>query len=177
MKLTANLFNLKSLEQLKKDLESYRDSLQSKCERYIDNLVNLGENVALQKISESPIGNTVSISSTRTIEETGCQAIIKLVGESNEDAKGRVFYTALAIEFGAGSYYNKTENPKASDLGFGVGTFPGQTHAFEDGWYYLGADNEWHYSHGVKATMPMYSASQEIINNYLVEAKKVFKSG
>ncbi len=39
-------------------------------------------------------------------------------------------------------------------------------HAFSDGWYYLGNDNQWHYTHGVKATMPMYNATIEIINQY-----------
>ena len=47
-------------------------------------------------------------------------------------------------------------------------------HAFEDGWYYLGNDNQWHYTHGVKATMPMYNATIEIINQYKQIAREVF---
>ena len=105
----------------------------------------------------------------------GCKAVLIATG-STKIAKGREpFYTILAIEFGAGIHYNPIPNPKTADLGFGVGTFPGQMHAFEDGWYYLGEDDKWHYSHGVKATMPMYKASAEIISRYKQIAAEVFK--
>lgn len=82
----------------------------------------------------------------------------------------------LLIEFGGGIHHNPVANPKAGELGFGVGTFPNQTHAFEDGWYYPGDDGEWHYTHGVKATMPMYNADTEILLNIRKIAKEVFES-
>ena len=81
----------------------------------------------------------------------------------------------LAVEFGAGIFYNSTENPKAPELGFGVGTYPGQIHAFEDGWYYWDDKTEtWRYTHGIKATMPMYNAEQQIIQQYVKIAREVF---
>ena len=85
------------------------------------------------------------------------------------------FYTLLAVEFGAGIFYNSKENPKAPELGFGVGTYPGQIHAFEDGWYYWDDKTEtWRYTHGIKATMPMYNAEQQIIQQYVKIAREVF---
>ena len=81
----------------------------------------------------------------------------------------------LAVEFGAGIFYNSEENPKAPELGFGVGTYPGQIHAFEDGWYYWDDKTEtWRYAHGIKATMPMYNAEQQIIQQYVKIAMEVF---
>ena len=80
----------------------------------------------------------------------------------------------LLVEFGAGIHYNANANPKAGEMGCGVGTFPGQIHAFEDGWYYWGEDKKWHYTHGTKATMPMYSASVAIREKVRECAKEVF---
>ena len=101
--------------------------------------------------------------------------ILIAAGKTVEVEDREPFYTLLAIEFGAGIYYNSgNENPKANDFGLGVGTYPGQIHAFEDGWYYLGDDNQWHYTHGVKAAMPMYNATMEIINQYKQIAREVF---
>ena len=81
------------------------------------------------------------------------------------------------MEFGAGIHYNSTANPNADKFGFGVGTFPGQVHAFEDGWYYWNEEaQEWQYTHGVKATMPMYNADIEIIQNVVKTAKEVFRN-
>ena len=83
----------------------------------------------------------------------------------------------LAIEFGAGIHYNPTPNPLvSSEFPYGVGTFPGQTHAYQDMWWYWDEDNqEWRPTHGVKATMPMYKASEEMKNNILKIAKDVFR--
>ena len=68
-----------------------------------------------------------------------------------------------------------TQHPNADKLGLGVGTFPGQTHAFEDMWWYWDEDKqEWKPTHGIKATMPMYSAYMEIIQNVVKVAKEVF---
>lgn len=82
--------------------------------------------------------------------------------------------TLLIVEFGAGIHYNSKGNPKADEMGYGVGTFPGQIHAFEDGWYYWGEDEKWHYTHGIKATMPMYNASVAIREKVQECAKEVF---
>lgn len=97
------------------------------------------------------------------------------IGQDKTNEYGTV-NTLLLVEFGAGIHFNATANPKASEMGMGVGTFPDQTHAFEDGWYYLNEDNRWVYTHGTKATMPMYNAMKAIREQYVTVAKEVFKS-
>ena len=102
-------------------------------------------------------------------------AILIATGKTVTSEDREPFYTLLAVEFGAGIFYNSTENPKAPELGFGVGTYPGQIHAFEDGWYYWDDNTEtWRYTHGIKATMPMYNAEQQIIQQYVKIAREVF---
>lgn len=81
----------------------------------------------------------------------------------------------LAIESGAGIHYNSTPNPIADKFGLGVGTFHGQVHAFEDMWFYWDENaQEWKPTHGVKATIPMYSADMKNIKNVVKIAKEVF---
>ena len=132
--------------------------------------------MAQAKINQSPLGKYVSIKTNISEEKTGCKAILISTGEVKQSEGYAPFNTLLAIEFGAGIYYNRgNENPKADDLGFGVGTFPGQIHAFEDFWYYWDEKSQsWKATRGVKATMPMYSATIEIVKKAREIAKVVF---
>ena len=61
-------------------------------------------------------------------------------------------------------------------MGYGVGTFPGQTHAFqEEGWWFKDEETDkWIHSYGVQATMPMYNASIEMRQKVTEIAKEVF---
>lgn len=106
----------------------------------------------------------------------GCKGILLAKGAVKEQEGYAPFSILLAIEFGAGIHYNPTPNPLiSSEFPYGVGTFPGQTHAYEDMWFYWDENSqEWKPTHGVKATMPMYSADMEIIQNVVKFAKEVF---
>lgn len=165
--------SVRSVEELKKQLINYRDNeLPNKVDMLVERLKNIGLQVVYSKIEESPLGKyvTVRVESSkmeRTILATG---VIKY-------AKGYApFSTILAIEFGAGIHHNKAKNPNADKYGYGVGTFPNQMHAFEDGWYYWDdLAKEWKYTHGVKATMPMYEAEEAMRKEVLRIAKEVFK--
>ena len=51
----------------------------------------------------------------------------------------------------------------------------GQVHAWQDTWWFWDEQSEsWKPTHGVKATMPMYNAAMEIINQYKQIAREVF---
>lgn len=172
----ADALSISSIQNLKSQLEKYRDDLQNKCRKLVAELANIGINVAEAKIGESPLGKYISIKTDITEEQAGCKAILIATGAVKESEGYEPFNTLLAVEFGAGIHYNPTPNPNADKFGFGVGTFPGQIHAFEDGWYYWDEKNEkWKYTHGVRATMPMYNASLEITQNIIKKAKEVFK--
>lgn len=167
--------SISSIRNLKKELEKYKDSLTYKCRLLVEKLTESGIEVAQAKISESPLGKYVTIKTDITEEKAGCKAILIATGETFEHEGYAPFNTLLAIEFGAGIHYNPTPNPNADKFGMGVGTFPGQIHAFEDGWYYWDDKiQKWRYTHGVKATMPMYNASMEIQKNITKMAKEIF---
>lgn len=86
------------------------------------------------------------------------------------------FSILLAIEFGAGVHFNPTKNPLVgSKFPYGVGTFPGQTHAYDDMWWYWNEkEQKWMPTHGVKATMPMYKAGKDIRSKIIKTAKEIF---
>ena len=172
--IKIDLFDGKSLQQAIKQIESYRDNLPRKCQEICRRLSEEGVRVADAAINSVPIGKTITLTTDINPSKMGCQAIMKMTGRETRAEDGRIFFSALAIEFGSGIYYNKTANPKSSEFNMGVGTFPGQTHAFQDKWYYLGEDGEWHSSHGVQASMPMYKASVEMRQKIDSIVKEVF---
>lgn len=165
MKKISFGLSVKSIQNAIEEIEDYQRSFNKKVEEFVTELSKYGRIVAMEKVQESPLGKTVTLRCETTPEEMGCKAILIATGELKQAEGHEPFSTLLAIEFGAGIFHNKVPNPKANEMGYGVGTFPGQVHAFEDGWYYLGDDDKWHYTHGVKATMPMYNASVEMAKN------------
>lgn len=165
------------IKQLIKDLKKYRDvTLPNRCKQLVTRLASIGIKTANVRISESPLGHYVSVKTNIEPSKMGCKAILLATGETKTTDEYGDFNILLAIEFGAGIHYNKEPNPKADDLGFGVGTFPGQIHANDEGgWYYWDEEaQQWKHSYGVKATMPMHEASVEIIKNIQSVALEVF---
>lgn len=116
----------KSIQAAIKKLEKYRDSLQAKCDLLVSRLAQEGQTVAIQHISESPIGNTITVRVDKAPQLMTSNAILIATGKTVTSEDREPFYTLLAVEFGAGIFYNSKENPKAPELGFGVGTYPGK---------------------------------------------------
>lgn len=175
-KYTVGL-SAKEFRNLAKQIREYRESLSDKCDEFTRRLLDLGVGVADVAINEVPIGKTIVLQTDIDEKTMGCKAVITMLGRETKTEDGRTFYTALAIEFGSGVRYNPVSNPKSSEFGMGVGTFPGQTHAYDpNGWWYLGDDGDWHHSYGVHASMPMYKASKEMRENILYVAREVFES-
>ena len=174
--------SIKGIEQIKKDLLNYRDNeLPNKIRLFVTKLLSIGVSVSQASVSESPLGKYVTISTDISSDKMGCKGILIAKGVVKEevDNNGNAyppFSTILAIEFGAGIHFNPTPNPNADKFGLGVGTFPGQIHAFEDTWFYWDeTDQKWKPTHGVKATMPMYNAQMIMITDAVKIAREVFK--
>lgn len=84
--------------------------------------------------------------------------------------------TVLILEFGAGIRYGEG-HPQAADFGYGPGTYPGQTHVPEPGyWWFTDASGESHYSVGNAPSMVMYLTAQELEWEVERVAKEVFSS-
>lgn len=168
--------SVKGIEALKSQLLQYKDSLSIKCETLVYRLLQSGVEVSQSKISESPLGKYVTVTTNISADKMGCKGILLAKGAVKEQEGYAPFSILLAIEFGSGVHFNQTPNPLiSSEFPYGVGTFPGQTHAYQDTWFYWDEKSqEWKPTHGVKATMPMYSADMQIIQNVVKTAKEVF---
>ena len=168
--------SVNGIEALKRQLLQYKDSLPIKCEKLVSRLLQSGIDVSQAMINESPLGKYVTVTTNISDNKMGCKGILLAKGAVKEQDGYAPFSILLAIEFGAGIHFNPEPNPLiSSEFPYGVGTFPGQTHAYQDMWFYWDENTqEWKPTHGVKATMPMYSADMEIIQNVVNEAKKVF---
>ena len=168
--------SVKGLDSLIRELQKYKDDLPNKCKKLVSELLQKGVDVSKASISDSPLGKYVTVTTNISSEKMGCKGILLAKGAVKEQEGYAPFSILLAIEFGAGIHYNPTPNPNADKFGLGVGTFPGQIHAYEDFWFYWDENTqEWKPTHGVKATMPMYSADMEIIQNIVKVAKEVFR--
>lgn len=163
-------FSAEGLRQLARELHQYNHSIERANELFVQRLAEAGYKIATQQIVKSfpsldhdkPIGSLDIITDSDGIV-SGCTLQF-----SSEQA--------LFIEFGAGIHFNKgTNHPLAGQFGYGVGTYPGQTHAYNDkGWSYQGEDGRWHHSYGTKATMPMYTAGVEMRTKIIEIAKEVY---
>lgn len=159
-----------------KQVEQYAGRLVTCCNVFAGRLADLGMTVANAKIGQSPLGKYVKLNVKYEPKSKGCKAILFAQGATLNTPSGSI-QTLMMVEFGSGIHYNHDQNPKASQFGMGVGTYPEQTHAFqEEGWYFMDESGEWHHSYGVKATMPMYSADIEMIQNIRRIAREVFSS-
>lgn len=173
--IKVDIFNPKSIQDCIKQIESYRDDLSKKCQEICRRLSEEGVKVADVAINSVPIGKTIMLTTDINPSRMGCQAIMKMTGRETRTEDGRIFYTALAIEFSAGVRYANTASPKAKDFGMGTGTFPDAKHSWQmEGWHYLGDDGNWHHSYGVQASMPMYKASVALKQKIDSIVKEVF---
>lgn len=168
--------SVKGVEALKRQLLQYKDSLSIKCENLVYRLLQSGVAVSQAKISESPLGKYVTVTTNISADKMGCKGILLAKGAVKEQDGYAPFSILLAIEFGSGVHFNPIPNPLSAEMGYGVGTFPGQVHAFQsEGWMYWDEKaQEWRHTYGVKATMPLYNADMEIIQNVVKFAKEVF---
>lgn len=156
----------KSLNDAINALKSIEDDFMRKFDIFFRILVNDGVQVARTWISTgSGIERNANVAYQVNNNGDIAVAMIQMTGKD-----------ALFVEFGAGIYFNPSDPQHASKYDMGVGTYPGQTHAFDNVWWYYGPNGESVYTHGTEGTYPMYHASENIQNNAIKKALQIFRS-
>lgn len=158
---------IKEIEKIKKDIKNKTEKLKKKIAEFIQNKANLGFKSAISddilQLSGGPKYANVDV----TIEENGDVLVIIANGED-----------AVWVEFGAGVYHNapvgSTPNPLGEKFDFRIGGF-GQGYGKQDVWYYKTIDGV-NYTHGAPASMPMYKALMECVNDLKRIVKGVFNN-
>ena len=158
----------KSLDKAIKAVRAYRERIEDKNDLFVRRLAELGipiidENISASRGDSDKNHHTyIKLTSLRGYSEA------RLVVEGKD---------LLFIEFGAGVHYNtsagSSPNPKGAELGYTIGSY-GKGLGTNDYWYYIDDTGVKHRSYGTEATMPVYKASVEIIQNIRKIAKEVF---
>ena len=169
-RINISLTKKGSIERAIKELEQYKRDLNRKTELFVEELARIGVNIAMMTLATKGSGDS----------PRGADFAVE-INNDGEAVKGMITVSSSSIlmwEFGAGIKFNgmTSPNPKADEFGMGPGTYPGQTHVPDPGyWFYYDENGNSHYSVGTEATMPMYSASLEMIDNIYRIAKEVFQ--
>ena len=170
--------SVKEIEELKKQLIDYRDNeLPRKMDLFVERLAQIGIPTIESKILDASYTyDEKNIQSGSNTEHSTYVKVDKLIGLSQATLvlEGK---EVLFIEFGAGIFYNTevgtSPHPLGAENGFLIGSY-GEGHGTQKVWGYYADSGELVLTHGVRATMPMYSASIEIRNNVVKIAKEVF---
>ena len=180
-KIKVDILSPSSLQKCIDELKAYRNSLDNKCQRVVKRLTEEALRIISMKIAEAAI--TVETTSSGAEIESGQNFAGKptVAYENTSKSSKAVISVAgediIFIEFGAGVYYNGTAgispHPKGEVFNFVIGGY-GKGKGVNKVWGYYGEDGELHLTHGVKATMPMYSTIMEITRLAPIICKEVF---
>lgn len=177
MKLQASL-SQRSMNQLIGDLKQYESSLQDKTGRLVSRLLTEGIRVAEFRVGA--MGKYILFQ--KDVEDRTDKIVGLLIGENRnviesvwktkEGLKKAKVSPILMAEFGSGWL---AEVLFDDAVGVGQGTFPGQTHAFDEkGWNWMDTEGHWHHSKGFKPTHPMYIAEMRMLSEIYEIAREVF---
>ena len=159
-----------SIQDAIKQLKEYQNGLKSKNELFVKRLSELGIPVIDQNIAAAQGDSDKNHNTYIKINRFGDYAQATLVCEGK---------SLSYIEFGAGIHYNTpagaSPHPKGQELGYTIGSY-GQGKGKNDSWTYYSGSGEWVRSYGTEATMPVYKASVEIMQNIRKIAKEVFSA-
>lgn len=175
--LNANL-SIRGIEDLKKELINYRDNeLPRKMDLFVEKLAKSGIPVIERQMAQASYTyDEKGVQSGSDITHNTYIKVDSLIGISRATL---VLQGAevLFIEFGAGVHYNgsagTSPHPLGIQNGFLIGSY-GMGNGSKQVWGYYADGGELVLTRGTKATMPMYSADLEIINNVVTIAKGVF---
>lgn len=180
MRLNISLTRKGDIQKAIKQLEKYKQTLLSKEEIFVRRLVEIGVNAAKITLAtgQGDSSREAKFAVSFAIDGETIDGILSISSNPHTTTDGRVYYPHLGWEFGAGIHFNNGNiNPKAHEMGMGVGTFPDQKNALNDYWWYRDSSGKLRMSQGTEATMPMYKASIEMINAIESVAKEVYGNG
>ena len=167
-----------SVKMAIRNAKKYQSRLQTACEKYVEELANLGIRVA--KMNEGEYAGRILYDKKFEPKVNGCTCIMIAEGaeilrqwDTNDGVQSVTVNALLMAEFGSGWM---ADNDMAKEWGAnaGQGTFPGQEHAFDrNGWYWKDTTGK-HHSYGEEPTYPMYNAYMEMYRQMNAVAQKVF---
>lgn len=181
-RVISGSLSVSGIESIRKQLEEYKlATLPNLIRQFVDQLANYGILTAKEIVGNEIIGGDdegggqalITFRKELNPTQNGCTCIIyatdsaKIIKSwlTKEGIKSAEISPILMAEFGSGQKAIEGHQ----------GTFPGQTHAFdEEGWYWQDLNGGWHHSIGIEPTQPMYNAWLQMATQYKTIAKSVF---
>ena len=185
-KLRVNIFSVRSLEELKSDLKTYRDSLDVRCMNFVNDLLAVGIECAERLVSETDgepygthkMGRYVEFTKQDAeLTELGCKGLMIAKGQTlqsewfktvdgkrAEKVQGSI-NALLAVEFGTAIYSIKGSSAQ---------------HASESDWYFArsvdedGKPTNWQHATAITPTRPMHNAFLEMEKQIEEAARRNF---
>ena len=154
--------NVRDIDRAIKELKAYRDSLEAKKNKFLEELANIGVREASFRFTTA-IYDGVNDSSVTLEPITDGYRIL---------AEGKA---VAFIEFGSGVYHNPGEpypNPRPEGI-VGIGEY-GHGYGKRPAWGFKNENGELVITRGNPAAMPMWYASEEMRNAIEEIARKVF---
>ena len=151
-----------SIEDAIKQLQVYRDSLNTKKDKLLKRLGEIGVREASVRFTTAMYDGINDSSVSLHINKHGFVIV----------AEG---HAVAFIEFGAGVYHNSGEpypDPRPEGI-VGIGEY-GKGRGKRQAWGFKNESGELVITHGNPAAMPMWYASEEMRNSILKIAKEVF---
>ena len=152
----------KSIGSAIKELQAFRDSLESKRDKLLEELAKIGVREASVRFTTAMYDGVNDSDVSLQTAENG-YAIV---------ATGRA---VAFIEFGAGVYHNTGEpypNPRPEGI-VGIGEY-GKGYGKRQAWGFWNENDELVITRGNPAAMPMWYASEEMRNQIQKIAQEVF---
>lgn len=185
MKLKVSLFKKGDIDKAIQAVEKYRMSLNDKGAIFVQRLAEIGIPVIDARIARAQGDSDPNHYTYIRLHSFGDYSEANLVVEGRD---------ILFLEFGAGVHFNgaagsskRVEADYSNDaldyhisggkeLGYTIGSY-GKGQGKNDHWFYRAENGDVIMSHGTEGTMPLYSATMEIINSIEQIAREVYGNG
>lgn len=190
--LRANILSVSSLEQLKKDLETYKDGLTDKLSVFLDELLKIGIETAERHVDTSGTYGSHQMArlggiSFRKEVDTADGKVYGIMYGSGGDVTGEWYVndgnghyslktdtinSMLAVEFGTAGKALPVQDAFGGHGG--QGTMSNHGHANDNAWYIIthldskGKPDQWKAATAITPSRPMYKAGLAMY----VEVKK-----
>ena len=154
--------SVESIDNAIKEITAFRDSLERKKEKLLEELANIGVREASVRFTTA-IYDGVNDTEVELKDIANGYAIL---------AKG---HAVFFIEFGAGVYHNSGEpypDPRPEGV-VGIGEY-GKGYGKRQAWGFKDDSGELVITHGNPAAMPMWYASEEMRSKILKISREVF---
>lgn len=174
MKKISLSLDEKSITAAIKEVEKYKAWVQKKSEMLCERLALIGAKEASVRFTTAMYDGDNNVEVEAVPIENGWAVVAK--GERTMGADGEKPSALFFIEFGSGVYHNTAEpypNPRPEGI-VGIGEY-GKGYGKRRGWVYYDENKNKVFTRGNPAAMPMWYASQEMLNSVTQIAKEVFR--